>query len=170
MMRRAETMRCGACRNFIPARRTGGAAAGGGRSGGRDIQGVVPGGTGRLRADAGDARTGDGSGESGQAPRGRAGAAGAGKDGVGVSNPIPGTENIKWIEYGGAVVIRGSYDESMIEDAERFLAEQAVETVRQIMEEDRSVFSFREGAEANEVVVEWRIKIPKFNWREGQQR
>lgn len=83
-----------------------------------------------------------------------------------MSNPIPGTENIKWIEYGGAVVIRGSYDESMIEDAEKFLAEQAVETVRQIMEEDRSVFSFRKGAEANEVVVEWRIKIPKFNWRE----
>ena len=52
-----------------------------------------------------------------------------------MSNPIPGTENIKWIEYGGAVVIRGSYDESMIEDAEKFLAEQAVETVRQIMEE-----------------------------------
>ena len=46
-------------------------------------------------------------------------------------------------------------------------AEQAVETVRQIMEEDRSVFRFRKGAEADEVVVEWRIKIPKFNWREG---
>nr|DAY79011.1 MAG TPA: hypothetical protein [Caudoviricetes sp.] len=87
-----------------------------------------------------------------------------------MSNPIPGTENIKWIKYGGAVVIRGGYDESMIKDAERFLAEQAVETVRQIMEEDRSVFRFREDAEADEVVVEWRIKIPKFNWREGQQR
>lgn len=85
----------------------------------------------------------------------------------GVSNPNQGTENIKWIEYGGAVVIRGSYDESMIEDAERLLAEQAVETVRQIMEEDRSVFRFRKGAEDNEVVAEWRIKIPKFNWREG---
>ena len=84
-----------------------------------------------------------------------------------MSNPIPGTENIKWIEYGGAVVIRGGYDESMIEDAERFLAEQAVETVRQIMGKDRSVFRFRKGAEANEVVAEWRIKIPKFNWREG---
>ena len=64
-------------------------------------------------------------------------------------------------------MIRGGYDESMIKDAERFLAEQAVETVRQIMEEDRSVFRFRKGAEADEVVVEWRIKIPKFNWREG---
>lgn len=84
-----------------------------------------------------------------------------------MSNPIPGTENIKWIKYGGAVVIRGDYDESMIKDAERFLAEQAVETVRRIMEEDRSVFRFRKGAEDNEVVVEWRIKIPKFNWREG---
>lgn len=84
-----------------------------------------------------------------------------------MSNPNPGTENIKWIEYGGTAVIRGGCDESAIEYAERLLAEQAVETVRQIMEEDRSVFSFREGAEANEVVVEWRIKIPKFNWREG---
>ena len=149
-----------------PARRTGGAAAGGGRSGGRDIQGVVPGGAGRLRADAGDARAGDGSGESGQAPRSRTGAAGAGKDGVGMSNPNPGTENIKWIEYGGTAVIRGGYNESVIEYAERLLAEQAVETVRQIMEEDRSVFRFRKGAEDNEVVVEWRIKIPKFNWRE----
>ena len=43
-----------------------------------------------------------------------------------MSNPNPGTENIKWIKYGGAVVIRGGYDESMIKDAERFLAEQAV--------------------------------------------
>ena len=94
------------------------------------------------------------------------GAAGAGKDGVQVINPIPGDEDVKWIGYGGAVVISGTYDENMLEEAEKFLTERAVTTVRQIMERDRSAFRFREEGDG-EVVVEWRIKIPKFNWRKG---
>lgn len=93
------------------------------------------------------------------------GVAGAGEDGVQVINLIPGDEDVKWIRYGGAVVISGAYDESMIEDAMEFLTERAVAAVRQIVERDRSAFRFRE--ENGEVVAEWQIKIPKFNWRKG---
>ena len=55
-----------------------------------------------------------------------------------MSNPNPGTENIKWIKYGGAVVIRGGYDESMIKDAESFLAEQAWKKIEACSDSERA--------------------------------